>query len=156
MAIWAFFSIYQSLIIFYFVVAASPNGHNSSGKVFGLWDVSTMSFTSIVVTVNLRLLMACNVIARWHHISVWGSILAWFLFIFIYSGIMTPRDRQVSYLRFYPFYLLSYVLLSHLDFFPFQENEYFVIYVLMSTFYFYLSLGLIPVVALLGDFVYQG
>ncbi|KAI0516379.1 hypothetical protein KFK09_009052 [Dendrobium nobile] len=129
-AIWAFFSIYQSLIIYYFTVAASPNGHNSSGKVFGLWDVSTMSFTCIVVTVNLRLLMACNSITRWHHVSVWGSILAWFLFIFIYSGIMTPRDRQ--------------------------ENEYFVIYVLMSTFYFYFSLSLIPVVALLGDFIYQG
>lgn len=101
-AIWAFFSIYQSLIIYYFTAASSPNGHNASGKVFGLWDVSTMSFTCIVVTVNLRLLMACNSITRWHHISVWGSILAWFLFIFIYSGIMTPRDRQVSlFLRFF-------------------------------------------------------
>lgn len=157
MAIWAFFSIYQSLIIFYFVVAASPNGHNSSGKVFGLWDVSTMSFTSIVVTVNLRLLMACNLIARWHHISVWGSILAWFLFIFIYSGIMTPRDRQVSYFKFFRFYLFLICIDFSLSFFfSFQENEYFVIYVLMSTFYFYLSLLLIPVVALLGDFVYQG
>ncbi|KAK0573934.1 hypothetical protein LWI29_015770 [Acer saccharum] len=37
-----------------------------------------------------------------------------------------------------------------------QENVYFVIYVLMSTFYFYFTLLLVPVVALLGDFIYQG
>ncbi|KAL5554018.1 hypothetical protein UlMin_041419 [Ulmus minor] len=129
-AIWAFFSVYQSLIFFYFVSASSSNAQNSSGKMFGLWDVSTMAFTCVVVTVNLRLLMMCNSITRWHYISVGGSILAWFLFIFIYSGIMTSYDRQ--------------------------ENIYSVIYVLMSTFYFYVTLLLVPIVALLGDFIFQG
>lgn len=94
--IWAFFSLYQSLIFYHFVTTSSSNGQNSSGKMFGLWDVSTMAFTCVVVTVNLRLLMICNSITRWHHISVAGSILAWFVFIFIYSGVMTPYDRQVS------------------------------------------------------------
>ncbi|KAK9114005.1 hypothetical protein Syun_020802 [Stephania yunnanensis] len=37
-----------------------------------------------------------------------------------------------------------------------QENVYFVIYVLMSTIYFYFTLLLVPIVALLGDFIYQG
>ncbi|XP_043724478.1 phospholipid-transporting ATPase 3-like isoform X2 [Telopea speciosissima] len=128
--VWAFFSVYQSLIFYYFVTASSRNGHNWSGRIFGLWDVSTMAFTCVVVTVNVRLLMACNSITRWHYISIGGSILAWFVFIFIYSAIMTPHDRQ--------------------------ENVYFVIYVLMSTFYFYFTLLLVPIVALLGDFVYQG
>lgn len=95
-AVWAFFAFYQSLIFYYFTTAASKNGHNSSGKTFGLWDVSTMAFTCIVVTVNLRLLLACNSITRWHYISVLGSIVAWFVFIFVYSGVMTPYDRQVS------------------------------------------------------------
>ncbi|CAL9127607.1 phospholipid-transporting ATPase 3 isoform X1 [Musa acuminata AAA Group] len=129
-AVWAFFALYHSLIFYYFTTAASQNGHNSSGKIFGLWDVSTMAFTCVVVTVNLRLLMACNSITRWHHLSISGSILAWFVFIFIYSGVMTPYDRQ--------------------------ENIFFVIYVLMSTFFFYLTLLLVPIVALLGDFLYLG
>ncbi|MQL96868.1 hypothetical protein Taro_029549 [Colocasia esculenta] len=129
-AVWAFFSVYQSLVFYNFTVSASRKGNSSSGKIFGLWDVSTMAFTCVVVTVNLRLLLACNSITRWHYISVAGSIIAWFLFIFIYSGIMTPWDRQ--------------------------ENIFFVIFVLMSTFYFYLMLLLVPVVALLGDFIYQG
>ncbi|XP_062111744.1 phospholipid-transporting ATPase 3 isoform X2 [Humulus lupulus] len=129
-AVWAFFSVYQSLIFYYFVSSSSSNAQNSSGKMFGLWDVSTMAFTCVVVTVNIRLLLMCNSITRWHYISVGGSIVAWFVFIFIYSGIMTPYDRQ--------------------------ENVYFVIYVLMSTFYFYLTTLLLPIAALLGDFIYQG
>ncbi|KAF8408027.1 hypothetical protein HHK36_007167 [Tetracentron sinense] len=128
--VWAFFSFYQSLVFYHFVTTSSHNGQNSGGKIFGLWDVSTMAFTCVVVTVNLRLLMICNSITRWHHISVAGSIFAWFVFIFLYSGVMTSYDRQ--------------------------ENVFFVIYVLMSTFYFYLSLLLVPIVALLGDFIYLG
>ncbi|KAI9168771.1 hypothetical protein LWI28_001718 [Acer negundo] len=129
-AIWAFFSVYQSLVLYYFVAISSSSAQNSSGKIFGLWDVSTMAFSCVVVTVNLRLLMMCNTITRYHYITVGGSVLAWFIFAFIYCGIMTPQDRQ--------------------------ENVYFVIYVLMSTFYFYFTLLLVPVVALLGDFIYQG
>ncbi|XP_073020331.1 phospholipid-transporting ATPase 3-like isoform X1 [Primulina eburnea] len=128
-ASWAFFAIYQSLVFYYFVVASSDRAMNSAGKMFGLWDVSTMAFTCVVVTVNLRLLMMCNTITRWHHISVGGSILAWFIFVFIYSGVVLPKA---------------------------QENIYFVIYVLMSTIYFYLTLILVPIAALFCDFVYMG
>ncbi|KAK9104801.1 hypothetical protein Scep_021645 [Stephania cephalantha] len=96
--IWAFFAVYQSLVFFSFVTSSSRGAHNSSGKIFGHWDVSTMAFNCVVVAVNLR--------------------------------IMTPYDRQ--------------------------ENVYFVIYVLMSTIYFYFTLLLVPIVALLGDFIYQG
>ncbi|GJN20599.1 hypothetical protein PR202_gb07995 [Eleusine coracana subsp. coracana] len=35
-----------------------------------------------------------------------------------------------------------------------KENVYFVIYVLMSTFFFYLTILLVPVIALFGDFIY--
>ncbi|KAL3636306.1 Phospholipid-transporting ATPase 3 [Castilleja foliolosa] len=128
-ATWAFFAIFQSLVLYYFVVASSNRAMNSAGKMFGLWDVSTMAFTSVVVTVNLRLLMMCNTITRWHYISVGGSLLAWFVFVFIYSGFVLPKE---------------------------QENIYFVIYVLMSTVYFYFTLLLVPVAALFCDFVYMG
>ncbi|EPS73148.1 hypothetical protein M569_01607, partial [Genlisea aurea] len=128
-ASWAFFAIYQSLILYHFIVASSNRAMNSTGKMFGLWDVSTMAFTVVVVTVNLRLLMMCNTITRWHYISVGGSIILWFIFIFIYSGVILPKD---------------------------QENIYFVIYVLMSTLYFYLTLLLVPIAALFVDFLYLG
>ncbi|KAK9750881.1 hypothetical protein RND81_02G228100 [Saponaria officinalis] len=128
--IWAIFSVYQSLIFFYFVTTSGSKPQTSAGKMLGLWDISTMTFTCVVVTVNIRLLLCCNSITRWHHISVWGSIVAWFIFIFGYSGIMTNGDRQ--------------------------DNIYFVIFVLMSTPFFYIALILVPIVALIGDFLYQG
>ncbi|XP_019246911.1 PREDICTED: phospholipid-transporting ATPase 3-like isoform X2 [Nicotiana attenuata] len=128
-ATWAFFAVYQSLVLYNFVIASSTKGMNSSGRMFGLWDVSTMAYTCVVVTVNLRLLMMCNTITRWHHISVGGSILLWFIFVFIYSGIHLHKE---------------------------QEGIYLVIFVLMGTFYFYLTLLLVPVAALFVDFLYQG
>ncbi|XP_031386164.1 phospholipid-transporting ATPase 3 [Punica granatum] len=123
-AAWAFSAIYQSLIFYHFVTTSSLTGQNSSGRTFGLWDVSTVAFTCVVVTVNLRLLMMCNSITRWHYVSVGGSILAWFVFVFVYSLI--------------------------------RENILYVIYVVMSTFYFYLAFLLVPTVALLLDFIRQG
>ncbi|XP_010548246.1 PREDICTED: phospholipid-transporting ATPase 3 isoform X2 [Tarenaya hassleriana] len=129
-AIWAASAVYQSLVCYLFVTASAFGGKNWSGRVFGLWDVSTMVFTCLVIAVNLRILLMSNSITRWHYISVGGSILAWLVFAFVYCGIMTPRDRN--------------------------DNVYFVIYVLMSTFYFYFTLLLVPVFALLADFIFQG
>ncbi|XP_004489949.1 phospholipid-transporting ATPase 3-like [Cicer arietinum] len=129
-AIWAFLSIYQSLIFFFFVSSSSLSAKNSAGKIFGLWDVSTMAFTCVVITVNLRILLMSNSITRWHYISVGGSILGWFVFVFMYTGIKTRYDRQ--------------------------ENMYFVMYVLMRTAYFYFTLLLVPAAALFCDFVYIG
>ncbi|XP_055810180.1 phospholipid-transporting ATPase 3-like isoform X2 [Solanum dulcamara] len=128
-ATWAFFAVYQSLTLYSFVIYSSTKGINSSGRMFGVWDVSTMAYTCVVVTVNLRLLMMCNTITRWHHISVGGSILLWFIFVFIYSGIHLHKE---------------------------QEGIYLVIIVLISTLYFYLTLLLVPVAALFVDFLYQG
>ncbi|GMJ04749.1 aminophospholipid ATPase 3 [Hibiscus trionum] len=126
--VWAFFAVYHSLVFFYFISASSSTCRDRSGKMFGLWDVSTMAFTCVVVTINLRLLMMCNSITKWHCISVGGSILVWFVFIFLYSAIMTPLDRN--------------------------DNMYWVIYILMGTSYFYVTLLLVPVAALLVDFLY--
>ncbi|WZZ27813.1 hypothetical protein YC2023_011214 [Brassica napus] len=129
-AAWATSAVYQSLVCYLFVTTSSFGAINSSGKIFGLWDVSTLVFTCLVIAVNVRILLMSNSITRWHYITVGGSILAWLVFAFVYCGITTPRDRN--------------------------ENVYFVIYVLMSTFYFYFALLLVPIVSLLGDFIFQG
>jgi phospholipid-transporting ATPase len=161
-AIRAFLSVYQSLIFFYFVSSSNLSAKNSEGKIFGLWDVSTIAFTCVVITVNFRLLMNCNSITRWHYISVGGSILGWFVFVFIYSWIRTRYDRQVNFLSlsenilwYFPYYPLGSINSNSITFYL-QENVYFVIYVLMSTPYFYIMLLLVPVAALFCDFLYLG
>ncbi|KAK4763697.1 hypothetical protein SAY87_013135 [Trapa incisa] len=102
-AMWPFSAIFQSLIFYYFVTDSTSTGQNSSGKMFGLWDVSTVAFTCIVVTVNLRLLMMCNSMTRWHYISVGGSVLAWiqrWFFPYDYQIVQEiHRNEPDDYLR---------------------------------------------------------
>ncbi|KAG6549287.1 hypothetical protein Mapa_009273 [Marchantia paleacea] len=126
--VWLFFAIYQSLIFFFFPTQAAEHGVNG-GLNLGLWDVGTMAYTCIIITVNLRLLMASSSITVWHHVAVEGSIVSWFLFIFFYSGVQTPNR---------------------------QDNIYWVIFNLMSTWYFWFLIILVPSMALAGDFIYQG
>ncbi|XP_047329990.1 phospholipid-transporting ATPase 3-like [Impatiens glandulifera] len=120
----ALFSIYHSLVIYIFVSVSSSRAVDSAGKMFGLWDVSTLAFNCLLVTVNLRLLMMCNTITKWHHISVGGSILTWYIFIFVYSGVVD------------------------------NKGIYYVIFDLMRTGHFYITLLLVPIAALLSDFIY--
>lgn len=84
---WLVAATFQSLIFFYFPVVAAQKAQNSPGRMFGVWDVSTMAYTCILITVNLRLMMASSSLTSWHLISVGGSVGAWFVFVFIYSGI---------------------------------------------------------------------
>lgn len=127
---WGISSVYQSIIMFYFPARAIIEGKNGSGRMLGVWDVGTMAFTCIVVTVNVRLLLACNFVTRWHLISIFGSILSWFVFVFLYSGIKNHVDRQ--------------------------GNVYKVIFVIMGTWYFWLLILLVPITALSVDFLYEG
>lgn len=96
MAVWATSAVYQSLVCYLFVTTSSFGAINSSGKIFGLWDVSTLVFTCLVIAVNVRILLMSNSITRWHYITVGGSILAWLVFAFVYCGITTSRDRNVT------------------------------------------------------------
>ncbi|KAK4762427.1 hypothetical protein SAY86_008195 [Trapa natans] len=120
-AVWAFSAVYQSLIFYHFATRSTFIGHNSSGKIFGLWEVSTVAFTCVVVvTVNLRLLMMCNSITRWHFMGVGGNVLAWFIFVFVYSLI---RENVIfviyivmSTLHFYLSFLLVPTVALAFDF----------------------------------------
>ncbi|MCO5558594.1 hypothetical protein L7F22_012180 [Adiantum nelumboides] len=128
--VWALSAVYQSIILFYFPAKAVMEGKNGSGRMLGLWDAGTMAFTCIVITVNVRLLLACNFVTKWHLISIFGSILAWFIFIFLYSGIRNQLDRQ--------------------------GNVYKVIFIIMGTWYFWLLIVLVPISSLAVDFCYEG
>lgn len=128
--VWAISAVYQSIILFYFPARAVMEGKNGSGRMLGLWDAGTMAFTCIVITVNIRLLLACNFVTKWHLISIFGSILAWFIFIFMYSGIGNRLDRQ--------------------------GNVYKVIFIIMGTWYFWLLIVLVPITSLAVDFCYEG
>jgi phospholipid-transporting ATPase len=60
---------------------------DSSSIMLGVWDIGTLAYTCIIITVNLHLLMASGYITIWHQLSVGGSIVGWFLFLYFYSCV---------------------------------------------------------------------
>ncbi|CAI5499410.1 unnamed protein product [Closterium sp. Naga37s-1] len=134
LGIWLFFAVYQSLIFFFFTAVPGSNSQGSSGLMFGLWDIGTMTYAAVIVAINVRLLMASDFLTKWHWVSVVVSIALWFVLILIYDAI--PSSTTSSYSS--------------------QSNQYWVIYTVMGTAYFWLTLLLVPIAALLPDFLYIG
>ncbi|CAI7924356.1 unnamed protein product [Closterium sp. NIES-53] len=134
LGIWLFFAVYQSLIFFFFTAVPGSNSQGSSGLMFGLWDIGTMTYAALIVAINVRLLMASDFLTKWHWVSVVVSIALWFVLILIYDAI--PSSTTSSYSS--------------------QSNQYWVIYTVMGTAYFWLTLLLVPIAALLPDFLYNG
>ncbi|CAM6046791.1 unnamed protein product, partial [Sphagnum compactum] len=123
--VWLSFALYQSLIFFIVPVAAGMSAQNSSSIMLGVWDIGTLAYTCIIITVNLCLLMASGYITIWHQLSVGGSIVGWFLFLYIYSCVQSSWR---------------------------QGGTFWVLRNLMRTWYFWFTIIFIPVVALSGDF----
>ncbi|CAM6024297.1 unnamed protein product [Sphagnum balticum] len=94
--VWLGFALYQSLIFFIVPVAAGMSAQNSSSIMLGVRDIGTLAYTCIIITVNLCLLMASGYITIWHQLSVGGSIVGWFLFLYFYSCVQSSW-RQLNY-----------------------------------------------------------
>lgn len=69
-----------------------------------------MTYTVVVAVVNLRLLIQTSHQTLWHMLSIYGSIVFWFMFILAYSAF-TPdflANFQAQHASvFWVFYQLS-------------------------------------------------
>ena len=155
---WAVSAVYQSIILFFFPAIAAVDGQNGYGRMLGIWDVGTMAFTCIVITVNVRLLMACTFVTKWHQYSIFGSILSWFVFAFLYSGFRNKLDRQVVIcIENIVFDIhVKCLTLMWLSYVHEQGNIYRVMFILMATWYFWFLVLLVPIASLAIDFLYLG
>ncbi|GJD09893.1 Phospholipid-transporting ATPase 3 [Galdieria sulphuraria] len=94
MLYWSALAIYQSLICFFCAYGAyhSSNGvERAIGQVGGLWDMSTMIFTNVVIII---LLEACLYTHYWvwiSHVAIWLSVVFFFVLMIAYSYIQ-PND----------------------------------------------------------------
>eukprot|EP01018_Ginkgo_biloba_P031251 Gb_18236 [translate_table: standard] len=130
LARWLLSSIFQSSVLFYFSIFTGMSGKNHSGKILGLWDVGTLAFSCVAITVNLRLLISDSLLTLWHYISIFGSIMMWFFFLILYTSINSIWDEE--------------------------ENVYGQILVVVSTLDIWCMLLLAPVAALALDLAFEG
>mmetsp|Transcript_23456 Transcript_23456/g.26039 ORF Transcript_23456/g.26039 Transcript_23456/m.26039 type:complete len:266 (+) Transcript_23456:68-865(+) len=93
--LWIVNAVAHSLICFFGTWALWTDGVlDDTGHIFGLWSFGMIITTAIVVLVTLKI---ASVVDNWTifaHITIWGSLIVYFLFLLPYSAIafLTPKD----------------------------------------------------------------
>ena len=86
---WAASALWHSPLCFGVPIAALAlgAGGGADGAPLGLWPTGTLSFTCVVVVVNLKLLVASRTLTWLHVIVVAASIALYFGYLAAYSAI---------------------------------------------------------------------
>ncbi|XP_013175123.1 PREDICTED: probable phospholipid-transporting ATPase IA isoform X4 [Papilio xuthus] len=103
--IWAVNALLHSVLLFWLpMLLASHHVLWPSGKDGGYLVVGNFVYTYVVLTVCLKAGLATHSWTWVTHVSIWGSVALWFLFILIYSNVypvvgvgavMRGMDRMV-------------------------------------------------------------
>ncbi|XP_078738985.1 LOW QUALITY PROTEIN: phospholipid-transporting ATPase IF-like [Lampetra fluviatilis] len=79
--------------IFYFGSLALLGGSvalKANGEVFGHWELGTLVFTVLVVTVNLKLALDTRYWTWVNHFVTWGTLIFYVVFSLFYGGVHWP------------------------------------------------------------------
>eukprot|EP00050_Salpingoeca_kvevrii_P002287 m.190317 g.190317 ORF g.190317 m.190317 type:complete len:1160 (+) comp10581_c0_seq1:297-3776(+) len=82
---WILDAIFSACVLFWLpTIALTPAVTHEHGKVTGLWYNGAVVYSVVVVTVTLRAALITTFWTRFTHIAIWGSLLVWFIFSFVY------------------------------------------------------------------------
>eukprot|EP00899_Mesostigma_viride_P000711 jgi/Mesvir1/10640/Mv13736-RA.1 len=132
---WVISAVYQSCICFFLVVY--PLGHAAvfeNGQMICLWTVGTAVYTSVIITVNLRILMLAAHQSLPFQLITWLSVGVWFGYVCVYCALKPGLAQELDR----------------------QDNVYFLIYKLFETPAFWFLMLFVPTTCLLPDVIYQG
>jgi len=129
---WLINSIFHASVMVLTVLFVYDNSVlDSSGQNLGVWDIGTVIYSCIVLTVTLKLCLETNTWTILHHIAIWGSVLVYAVFILIYDVINAIPISTLGTEVFYSIYRLA------------------------AAPSFYACLFLVPVIALIRDFSWK-
>merc|ERR1719402_280064 len=127
---WMGNSIYHSVLLFWIPMFSMRTGVTwSSGHSDGYLVLGNTVYTVVVVSCCLKAGIEMDAWTWFSHLSIWGSIAAWFLFLFIYSS-------------FWPTL-------------PLAANMSGMVWILLSTPVFWFLFVMVPVFTLLADVAYR-
>ena len=98
---WFANALFHSFVCFLVPVLASHSGALPDGHVHGLDATGVVMYTAVVWVVNLKLGLESEAWTWLHHLTIWGSIAAWYLFCLVYGLILLSPS---------PMYLMIYRL----------------------------------------------
>eukprot|EP01006_Ploeotia_vitrea_P021670 TRINITY_DN54101_c0_g1_i1.p1 TRINITY_DN54101_c0_g1~~TRINITY_DN54101_c0_g1_i1.p1 ORF type:complete len:1157 (+),score=117.86 TRINITY_DN54101_c0_g1_i1:36-3506(+) len=93
---WLINSVFHAIICFGIPTAAVQGGVFSDGLGFGTVANGTIIYTAAVLVVNLKLALEIESWTVVHHVTVWGSIAVWFIFLLIYGEIFSTALPAVE------------------------------------------------------------
>jgi phospholipid-translocating ATPase len=85
---WMANSLYTGIVIFFFpaalywLAAFRPGGQIASVDEFG-----ALLFTCLVIVPNVQLVVAITYFTWVHHVTIWGSIILWYVFLIIFGAL---------------------------------------------------------------------
>lgn len=121
-------AIYESCILTLvpFYIYSNCTSDNDSGQTTGIWTFGIVALTSIVFTANLRLAFITTNWTFWMHFVTWGSIIAYFIVMIILNSSTVFATAGADY--------------------------YLLVYRLMGTYKFWLTVFLVTILALFIPF----
>ncbi|WMV15425.1 hypothetical protein MTR67_008810 [Solanum verrucosum] len=88
---WILNASFTSLVIFTISISAlSPAAFTQGGEVADIGHIGAITYTCIIWTVNCQIALIINHFTWISHLLIWGSIICWYIFLFLYG--MIPPD----------------------------------------------------------------
>ncbi|EFA74548.1 P-type ATPase [Heterostelium album PN500] len=129
---WAVNGLFHSLLLFIFPTFIFSHGlAYESGRVIDLFSVGTVAYTCIVITVNLKLALEIRYWTWINHLTVWGSIGLYILWLLVFGKFWEIESLDVG-----------------VDLFD-------IVYRIGQSSLFYLSIICVPVICLWRDFTWK-
>lgn len=94
---WMGNGLYSSLVIFFLNIIIFYNqAFRADGQTADMSAVGTVMFTCVIWAVNCQIALTMSHFTWIQHVLVWGSIITWYLFIFLY-GSLSPTVTGSTY-----------------------------------------------------------
>ncbi|KAG5621972.1 hypothetical protein H5410_007190 [Solanum commersonii] len=88
---WILNASFTSLVIFTISISAlSPAAFTQGGEVADIGHIGAITYTCIIWTVSCQIALIINHFTWISHLLIWGSIICWYIFLFLYG--MIPPD----------------------------------------------------------------
>ncbi|XP_012484831.1 probable phospholipid-transporting ATPase 4 [Gossypium raimondii] len=94
---WMGNGLYSSLVIFFLnIVIFYDQAYRAEGQTTDMSILGTIMFTCIICALNFQVSLIMTHYTWMQHVLIWFSIVAWFIFLFIY-GMLPPKISHSAY-----------------------------------------------------------
>ncbi|XAR49922.1 Phospholipid-translocating ATPase [Bertholletia excelsa] len=94
---WLGNGVYSSLVTFFFtIIIFKAQAFQEEGQTPDMSVMGTTMFTCIIWAVNCQIALTMSHFTWIQHVLIWGSIISWYLFLFIY-GMLSPAYSKNAF-----------------------------------------------------------